>query len=214
MTTKDRQPLLEEEGATPPEMGEEETLLALRLEESEGGEEFLIPPGLRPRTVARCIAFYSLYQFSVTYEPVERTLLQLWETEIGAQTDALIRRFAAQLAQLTIKHLDTIDRLIEKYARKRAFHRTPLVDLAILRLGAAEILYLSDVPPAATINEMVELAKIFGTEESPAFVNAVLDRIQWHRHEVPESEKVSSQWFSGASEVSSERSSSSASQDC
>ena len=73
-----------------------------------------------------------------------------------------------------------------------------MVDLALLQLGCAELLYVEDVPPAVTINEFVELAKEFSTEESGSFINAVLDRVRSHRDDVPAPEKVTSQWSSSA----------------
>ena len=158
-------------------------------------DEPAVPTDLGPRSLARWYAFQALYQLGVTHEPVKRSLELLWATD-GATADTLVRRFATQLATLTMKHLDKIDRLIEQYAQQRALHRIPMVDLAILRLGCAELLYLSDVPPAVTIDEMIEIAKRFSTGDSPAFVNAVLDRIRAHRDEVPASEKDESRWVS------------------
>ncbi|MDA1190345.1 MAG: transcription antitermination factor NusB [Candidatus Poribacteria bacterium] len=154
-----------------------------------------VTPPLRPRALSRYYAFIALYQMAVVHESVERSLRLMWDTdEARLNTDELIRAFATQLAKLTVEHLDTVDSLIEQYARQRALHRLPMVDLALLRLGCAELLYLSDVPPAVTINEIVELSKQFSSDESPAFMNAVLDQVKSHRDEVPASEKVESRW--------------------
>jgi N utilization substance protein B len=54
----------------------------------------------------------------------------------------------------------------------------PAVDRNILRMGAFEILHISDTPPAVTLDECIELARRFGTAESSAFVNGVLDRLR------------------------------------
>ena len=149
---------------------------------------------MRPRTRARYFGFVALYQFSTTFEPVEQLLRIQWTSEEGQTADTPMRVFATQLATLALKHLDTIDRLIEQYAQQRALHRIAKVDLALLRLGSAELLYISDVPVAVSINENVELAKHFGADESPRFINAVLDAIQGHRADVAASEKVASEW--------------------
>ncbi|MBT3269848.1 transcription antitermination factor NusB [Candidatus Poribacteria bacterium] len=149
-----------------------------------------------PRARARYSAFVALYQFSTTFDRVEELLRVQWQSDEGQTTDAPIRTFATQLATLALKHLDTIDRLIEQYAQQRALHRIAKVDLALLRLGCAELLYISDVPAAVTINEMVEFAKQFGADESPRFINAVLDAMQGHGDDVAASEKVASQWTS------------------
>lgn len=155
-----------------------------------------ISPNMGSRTRARAFAFQALYQFSVTHESADAALARIWESDEGRAADDAIRTFAEQLLTLAITHLDKIDDLIEKYAHSRALHRLPMVDLALIRLGSAELLYFSDVPPAVTINEIVELARAFSTEESPSFLNAVLDQVQRHRKEIPESQKVASQWHS------------------
>ena len=56
--------------------------------------------------------------------------------------------------------------------------RMPIVDLCILRSATYELLYLVDIPPAVSINEAIELAKTYSTDDSPKFVNGVLDRIK------------------------------------
>lgn len=70
-----------------------------------------------------------------------------------------------------------LDDHIEKYLKKWTINRLAKVDLAILRLCSYEILLSEDVPDNVAINEGVELAKKYGDEKSPAFINAVLDKI-------------------------------------
>ncbi|MEO2006312.1 MAG: transcription antitermination factor NusB [Candidatus Poribacteria bacterium] len=154
----------------------------------------MLVESMGPRTRARYFAFVALYQFSTTFDPIEELLRTQWGSDDGKNADTPMRTFATQLATLALKQLDTIDRLIQQYARKRALHRIAKVDLSLLRLGSAELLYISDVPIAVTINEMVEFAKHFGADESPRFVNAILDAIEGHRDEVADSERVASQW--------------------
>ena len=74
-------------------------------------------------------------------------------------------------------HREKIDDLISKYSINWKLERMARTDLAIMREAAAELLYIDDVPPAVTINEAVELAKIYGTEKSTRFINAVLGKI-------------------------------------
>ncbi len=165
------------------------------MDEDPASEAAALQVGaMRPRTRARYFAFVALYQFSTTFEPVEQLLRSQWKSDDGQAADMPMRTFATQLATLALKQLDTIDRLIEQYASQRALHRIAKVDLALLRLGSAELLYISDVPAAVAIDEMVELAKHFGADESPRFINAVLDAIQGHRADVATSEKVASEW--------------------
>ena len=67
-----------------------------------------------------------------------------------------------------------IDSASEHWTRDRM----PLTDLSALRLATYEMLFLADIPFAVSINEAVELAKIFGTDDSPKFVNGVLDKVK------------------------------------
>ena len=74
-------------------------------------------------------------------------------------------------------HRSEIDEKIAEYAINWKLERIAKMDLAILREAAAEIMYIDEVPCAVTINEAVELAKLYGTERAPKFVNAVLGKI-------------------------------------
>lgn len=71
-------------------------------------------------------------------------------------------------------NLEKIDGMIDKFSVRWKTSRLPKVDLAILRLALAEILYLDDIPYSVTINEAVELAKKYSTENSSRFINGVL----------------------------------------
>lgn len=75
------------------------------------------------------------------------------------------------------EHRDEIDGLIRRTAEHWRLERMALVDRNILRLGAYEICHSADVPYVVAINEAVDLAKRFGSEESGAFVNGILDKI-------------------------------------
>ncbi|HWI39858.1 MAG TPA: transcription antitermination factor NusB, partial [Verrucomicrobiae bacterium] len=70
-----------------------------------------------------------------------------------------------------------LDRLIEEKSRNWSVSRMARVDLNILRVATYELLHRPDVPRNVTLNEAVEIAKTFGAEESPAFVNGILDEL-------------------------------------
>lgn len=76
-----------------------------------------------------------------------------------------------------LKNLDKIDKLIEERAIGWKLNRISKVDLAILRLGIYEILFRDDIPYTVTINEAVEMAKKYSTEESGAFINGIFSKI-------------------------------------
>jgi len=95
--------------------------------------------------------------------------------DLPVETEALA--FARELAAAAATHADKVDELIAGSSKNWRIDRMSRVDRNILRLGACELLAFRDVPVKVVINEAVELAKRFGTAESSAFVNGVLDRI-------------------------------------
>lgn len=88
-----------------------------------------------------------------------------------------IPRFSLELVELYLDHRQEIDGLINSYADRWSLERMPVVDRNLLRLGFVELLYREDIPSNVTINEYVELAKAFSTEDSGKFVNGVLGRL-------------------------------------
>lgn len=88
-----------------------------------------------------------------------------------------VREFATQLILGVAAHAAEIDSAIRTHLENYAFQRLAAVDRNILRVGAYEVRYANHIPPQAAINEAVEIAKRFGSDDSPRFVNGVLDRI-------------------------------------
>ncbi|BDY13494.1 transcription antitermination factor NusB [Hydrogenimonas cancrithermarum] len=87
------------------------------------------------------------------------------------------REFALGLYNGVLEHLGTIDEEIKEHLKDWDFDRLDHVDKSILRLGTYELLY-TDLDRAVIINEAVELAKELGSDQSPKFVNGVLDAIE------------------------------------
>jgi N utilization substance protein B len=92
--------------------------------------------------------------------------------------EAAIRLFADPLIQGTLEHRDEADVLITKHAQNWELHRIAAVDRNILRLAIYEMLHREDIPPIVSINEAVDIAKKFSTQDSGKFVNGILDRIK------------------------------------
>jgi N utilization substance protein B len=89
-----------------------------------------------------------------------------------------IRDFTAMLVTGTVQHRDEIDALIQECSTNWSLERIGLVERNILRFAIYELCFLPDIPPNVTLNEAVEVAKKYGTEEAPAFINGILDRIK------------------------------------
>jgi N utilization substance protein B len=84
--------------------------------------------------------------------------------------------FAEELIHGVIKDIDLIDEVVKRFTENWTFERIAKVDLAILRLAIFELMRRTDIPPIVTINEAVDIAKSFSTDESKRFVNGILDR--------------------------------------
>ncbi len=89
-----------------------------------------------------------------------------------------VKVFANQLLEGVFAHQQKIDDIIERYAKNWSKDRMAIVDRNILRFSIYELLYLPEIPSNVTINEAIEIAKNYGNENSGAFINGILDRIQ------------------------------------
>lgn len=126
------------------------------------------------RRKSREHALQVLYQWEMTGQDVEKGLALLREHLLsGGGEDSFLHR----LVEGVRVHRKEIDRFIEGHSEHWRLERMAPIDRNILRIGAFELLYCEDIPPRVTVDEAVELAKRFGSEDSPAFVNGILDRI-------------------------------------
>jgi N utilization substance protein B len=89
--------------------------------------------------------------------------------------------FARLLIQGTIEKLPDVDQSIRKQLEHWDFSRLNKVDLAILRISAYCLIFQADIPPAVTIDEAIDIAREFGTDDSYRFINGVLDGIRKQR---------------------------------
>ena len=127
------------------------------------------------RRQARIVAMQILYQIQLTAAPVSIVMERFWQSQ---EISTELRPFAVELVEGTTSHLEAIDELLQNTSENWKLHRMPIVDLSILRCATYEILHLSDIDPAISINEAIEIAKIYSTPDSPKFINGILDSIQ------------------------------------
>ena len=133
-----------------------------------------------PRHRAREMALQILYQWEVGRADVTSAAntfftLQWPDTD---PPDPALRAFASSLARDTVERMDTIDPLIAETSERWRPERMALLDRLILRMAICEMLRDSATPPAVVINEALELARTFTTEESVKFINGMLDAIR------------------------------------
>ena len=127
------------------------------------------------RRQSRIAAMQMLYQIQLTETPAQTVIDGFSQRQ---DTSVELCCFARQLVEGTVAHLESIDTLLQDTSKNWKLHRMPIVDLSILRCATYEMLYLTDVDSATTINEAVEIAKSYSTPDSPKFINGVLDNIR------------------------------------
>lgn len=86
--------------------------------------------------------------------------------------------FAEELIHGTLEHLEAVDSEIKEHAANWTFDRIAKVDLSVLRLAIFELLQRRDIPPIVSINEAIELGKIYSTPDSKRFINGILDQMK------------------------------------
>jgi transcription antitermination factor NusB len=131
---------------------------------------------MRKRTQGRELALQLLYQLDLRGDDVLNEIDAYLEGESGG--DSEVRSFAKDLLHGYIERRVEIDRRIEEVARNWQLRRMAAIDRNILRLGAYELLYRTDIPPLVAINEAIEIAKKYSTKNSGPFVNGILDNIR------------------------------------
>ena len=117
--------------------------------------------------------------FIVLFEKIfddESTITEIVETAKEAEL-IKINSFAENTLNAVEEHFSEIDEIIEANSQDWTLGRLPKVSLAILRLAVAEIKYIDDVPNGVAVNEAVELAKKYGTNEDASFINGILGTI-------------------------------------
>lgn len=135
------------------------------------------------RRRGRELALQILYQLDMVRADVNEAIKAFWGLQESIPSEDT-KEFCEDLARGASEHSEEIDRLIEDAASNWRISRMAVVDRNILRLAVYELLYREDIPSTVTINEAIELGKMFGTEESGAFINGVLDKIA---ERIPES---------------------------
>ncbi len=128
------------------------------------------------RRNGRIIAFQAIYSWEMNANPFEDILDLPWIDKSRCYEDSLV--FAKLLVNGTLQNIKTIDSQISRQILNWDFNRLSRVDLAILRISVFSLLYQKDIPPSVTIDEAINIAREFGSDESYKFINGVLDGIR------------------------------------
>ncbi len=126
------------------------------------------------RRVVREKVLQALYAFELSQEPIQ-TIIETVVTDLQKQADSF--DFAKRLILKIIECESDLDQLIQKHTEHWEFKRIAIIDRIILRMSICELLYFEDIPPKVSMNEAIEIARVFSTEKSDKFVNGILDAI-------------------------------------
>ena len=124
---------------------------------------------------ARIYALQALYMYEIADVPIEEIISLNW---IPKRSPEEIRQFAIYLIKGSINKLEYIDSLLNRYSKNWRFERISAVDKSILRMSIYSLLFLKDIPISVTINEGIELGKLYGGENSGKFINGILEAIK------------------------------------
>lgn len=125
------------------------------------------------RRKARECALQMLFQLDISTEkPSAAMLKRFWS---GHELEDDLKVFAEEIVKGVYKHREKINRKIRESAKNWSLDRMAAVDRNVIRIAAYEMLFRMDIPTSVAINEAIEIAKRFGTDESGAFVNGILD---------------------------------------
>lgn len=126
------------------------------------------------RRRARELALQALYAIEMSQNPIE----MVKEDLIGKKSDsAITKSFAEQLFRCTVEHANELNEMIKPKAHNWEFHRIAIIDKLILRMAICEFLYFDDIPPKVSIDEAIEISKIYSTVKSGQFINGILDSV-------------------------------------
>lgn len=135
------------------------------------------------RRKARILAFQTLFSKDFNNNSINELIRFDWMDEERLKNyDDETLTFAKLLIIGTLENLDDIDAAIKNQLQSWDFNRIVKVELAILRLSVYSILYQKDIPMAVTINEAIDIAKEYGSDDAFRFINGILDGINKARN--------------------------------
>jgi N utilization substance protein B len=136
---------------------------------------------MKPRTRARSVALQALYEIDVTGHPVG---LVLEERLKEADMDSVLSNFASQIVLGVSPMFVTLDHFIAEHAPEWPLEQVATIDRNILRIALWEFAVYGKTPIKVAINEAVELAKVYGSDSTPRFVNGVLGSLANRQNEI------------------------------
>ena len=126
------------------------------------------------RRSSRELALKFLYQFELNEGDLDEQI-NLFLVRNASPED--VESFMKELVVSLIDKMEEIDEIIQKFSDHWILDRMTVIDRNILRMGTCELLFIFSTPPKVVINEAIDIAKKYGNEDSPEFINGILDKV-------------------------------------
>jgi transcription antitermination protein NusB len=126
------------------------------------------------RRKARELALRGLYALELSGNTFKTVVRQVVETD---ENDQVIKKFASEMMEKAFQEKEQLDQYVKNVAANWAFSRIAIMDKLVMRMAICEFLYFFDIPPKVSIDEAIELTKLYSTEKSSKFVNGILDAV-------------------------------------
>jgi|SRR5271157_106315 len=136
---------------------------------------------MKSRTRARCLALQVLYEVDIAnHPPAEVFRVRLEDTPLSDDLAEFVRQIVFGVFPL----IHELDHVIEKYAPEWPLDQIATIDRNILRISCWEFAVQNQTPVKVAINEAVEIAKLYGSDSAPRFINGVLGSLAEHQYEI------------------------------
>lgn len=144
---------------------------------------------MKPRTMARSLALQALYEIDLVDHAPEEVI---GERINNSNLDPKLKRFALEIVLNVYPLFEVLDRFIAEHAPEWPLDQVAIIDRNILRIALWEFTVFNKTPIKVAINEAIELAKLYGSDSTPRFVNGVLGSLASHQNDIIQSLRRSS----------------------
>jgi len=134
----------------------------------------VIMPSVHPRRVARESVLEALFANQFSDDKPDLVLKRILDSDPDGEKNL---EFIELLFYSVIENVQLADKMITSHLQNWEFDRVAQIDRLLLRMGICEIFFIEEIPPKVSISEMVEISKVYSTDESPGFINGILDAV-------------------------------------
>jgi len=127
------------------------------------------------RRTARKVVLKALYARELSGDDASHILRTVIKDNFKSGKQPELKKFCESLFLRTIKNIEELDEILSRHSQNWDLNRLAIIDKLILRMALTEFLYFEDIPVKVTINEALEIAKLYSTKKSSSFINGLLD---------------------------------------